>query len=243
MKAILTYHSIDESRSPISISPAQFDAHRRWFSSCKVRIVSTEELISLPDDEDDAAAITFDDGFKNILEPVTSMLVEGMPVTLLVVSRHVGGTNAWRGHGDRGVPTLPLLSWSELDQLRHLGASIEAHTRTHPRLSAVSDTELDDELAGAQSDVRERLGVPCNHVAYPYGDVNERIVRRARQYYRFGHTTIFGGLGASRDPMWLPRLDMYYFRGPRRLEAWGTVGFKTYLKQVQGRRFIRRLLG
>ena len=64
MKAILTYHSIDPSGSPISVSPDAFEAHVRWLSTGRVRVVPLEELGQLSADVD-AVAITFDDGFEN----------------------------------------------------------------------------------------------------------------------------------------------------------------------------------
>jgi hypothetical protein len=40
-KAILTYHSIDESGSPISMPAASFEAHRQWFETRRVAVLST----------------------------------------------------------------------------------------------------------------------------------------------------------------------------------------------------------
>ena len=62
MRAILTYHSIDPSGSPISVSPAAFRRHIEWLASGRVRVVRLEELMRLPAGED-AVALTFDDGF------------------------------------------------------------------------------------------------------------------------------------------------------------------------------------
>jgi hypothetical protein len=61
MRAVLTYHSIDESGSVVSVPEAAFRSHVEWLASGAVRVVPLEELLSM-DDGVDAVAITFDDG-------------------------------------------------------------------------------------------------------------------------------------------------------------------------------------
>jgi len=68
VKATLTYHSIEESGSPISVSPSVFASHLRWLGSARVRVFSLDALASHSDDAGDAVAVTFDDGFLNDLE-------------------------------------------------------------------------------------------------------------------------------------------------------------------------------
>jgi peptidoglycan/xylan/chitin deacetylase (PgdA/CDA1 family) len=242
MRAILTYHSIDDSRSPISISPDQFVAHHSWFAARKVRVLPLADLLNHPAGGADAIAITFDDGFRNTLEPAAALLAEGIPVSLFIVSRHVGKTNAWRGVGDAGIPVMPLLDWDELERLRTGGAAVEGHTRTHPPLVGLSDTELDEEIGGGQADLRARFHDSSTQFAYPYGDLDDRVVARTRQFHAVACTTAFGPLEEEGDSMLLPRLDMYYFRGPGRLEAWGTARFLNRLRWIRTRRHIRRLL-
>ena len=44
MRAILTYHSIDSSGSPISLSEEAFRAHVRFFGSGRVAVVPLADL-------------------------------------------------------------------------------------------------------------------------------------------------------------------------------------------------------
>ena len=46
MRAILTYHSIDDSGSPISIAPADFRRHLDWLTSGRVPVRSCSRAIS-----------------------------------------------------------------------------------------------------------------------------------------------------------------------------------------------------
>ena len=60
-------------------------------------------------------AVTFDDGFLNGREAIEQLRAHGLPVSLFIVSSCVGGTNAWGGKAQRGIPTLPLLGWADLN--------------------------------------------------------------------------------------------------------------------------------
>src|SRR5713101_6332064 len=110
MRAILTYHSIDDSGSAISIPPAVFKEHVRWISQRQIHVESLDDLLAGDKEaETDTVAITFDDGFANFTLAVELLADYGLPATLFVVAGHVGGTNAWGGRTDPGIPTLPLL--------------------------------------------------------------------------------------------------------------------------------------
>src|SRR5512138_3223815 len=128
MRAILTYHSIDESASPISISERVFRRQVQWLAGGGVQVVSLDTLLRLPVDAD-AVALTFDDGFVNVGDLAAPMLVEhDLPATVFVVSDAVGGTNRWAAGPDPGVPELPLLGWDALARLSARGIDLGSHT-------------------------------------------------------------------------------------------------------------------
>jgi peptidoglycan/xylan/chitin deacetylase (PgdA/CDA1 family) len=240
MKAILTYHSIDDSRSPISVSRAAFEQHVAWLASGRVRVTTVPELASIPSDQD-AVAITFDDGFQSFADIAAPLLLShGLPVTVFVVSSHVGGTNAWGGKPATGSPTLPLLGWREIEQLLRRGVDIGGHTRTHPHLSMLTHDEQVSEIVGGAREIEARTGRAPDAFAYPYGDVSESAAAIVRTHFRWACTTELQPLGADDDAALLPRLDMYYFRGPGQLERWGSTRFKYYLSMRSRARRIRQ---
>jgi peptidoglycan/xylan/chitin deacetylase (PgdA/CDA1 family) len=242
MRAILMYHSVDDSGSPISVSPETFRSHQRWLTAGTVRVLPLDDLVTLPPEGGDAVAVTFDDGILNTREPIHALLGEGLPVTIFVVTGQVGGDNNWGGRSARGIPTLPLLGWTDLERLAARGAAVAAHTRTHSALTTLSDQELDDELLGSREALTQRLGDGGAHFAYPYGDVDDRVAARTSQYYDWGHTTEFRLLTGTEPPLRLPRLDMYYFRAPQALDAWGSARFRRHLLWCQARRTLRSRL-
>ncbi|HUF30745.1 MAG TPA: polysaccharide deacetylase family protein [Gemmatimonadaceae bacterium] len=241
MKAILTYHSIDDSSSVISISPDVFRRHVAWLASGAVRVVSLDELMALPSSVD-AVSLTFDDAFVNFAEIAAPLLVRNrLPATVMVVSEHAGGTNAWRGACAHDIPTLPLMDWHELGRMREMGFAIGAHSRTHPHLTALPPDALADEIGGSAEHIERELGVRPAVFAYPYGSVDEAVAE-ATSGFSWGLTTELRTLRGRERRTCLPRLDMYYFRAGTWLEAYGLPRFRQYLWVRSGARRVRAAL-
>jgi peptidoglycan/xylan/chitin deacetylase (PgdA/CDA1 family) len=242
MRAILTYHSIDSSGSPVSVSEETFRAHVRFLGSGRVGVVPLADLPSVPDEED-AVALTFDDGFLNFSMLAMPLLADlGLPATVFVVSDAVGTTNAWGGREEHGIPTLPLMGWKDLHSAHAAGFEIGAHTRHHPDLTMVSGEQLEDETAGCVDRIFSELGKRPRTFAYPYGAVNEAVVRRTRTLFEQSVTTDLRPLAPDEDNALLPRLDAWYFREPGALEGWGSSSFRRRLWiRAQGRR-VRALV-
>ena len=242
MRAILTYHSIDSSGSPISLSEEAFRAHVRFFGSGRVAVVPLADLPTVPD-ETDAIAITFDDGFLNFTSTAMPLLSHlGFPATVFVVSDAVGGSNAWGGKPAPGIPTLPLMSWPDLERARDAGFEIGAHTRNHPHLTGLSNEQAVEEISGCVDRIVSELGERPRRFAYPYGDVNDAVAAVARQTFEHSVTTELSLLGPDDDRALLPRLDAYYFQRSGTIEAWGTAAFRRRLWiRAQGRK-VRALM-
>jgi peptidoglycan/xylan/chitin deacetylase (PgdA/CDA1 family) len=239
MKAILTYHSVDETGSVISIDERTFRRHARWLASGRVRVVPLDELRTLPDDVD-AIAITFDDGlesFGRIAAPV--LRDHDLPVTLFVVSDAVGSTNVWRGHRDAGIPVFPLLEWDALARLAAAGVSIGAHTCTHLDLSSADADAAHREIVGSRDRISRELGVRPTTFAYPYGGVGDAARDVVAREFQYGVTTRLAVLSPHDDPALLPRLDSYYLRAAGSLEAWGTARFRMRMGLLAGARSVR----
>lgn len=238
MKAIMMYHSLDHSGSVISLDPDMFARHVRWFASGRVRVVPLEHLAS-DTGAGDIVSLTFDDAFANFASVAAPQLAEhDLPATVFVVSGRTGGTNAWGDLEDLRIPTLPLLNWDAIGDLARDGITIGGHTRSHPWLGSLSETQLADEIAGCADDIQKHLGLRPATFAYPYGDTSTSATQCVREQYAYACTTQLRVFGAEEDPALLPRLDAYYFRTPGMLESWGSPSFTSFLRR---RSFARRV--
>ena len=204
MRAILTYHSIDDSGSPISVDRECFARHVRFMTSSRVRVVPLAEIESA---DGDALALTFDDAFLDFAEEAWPLLREhGLPATLFVVSGRVGQRNDWGGVQEPGIPSLPLCDWETLGRMAEEGLELGAHSRRHPHLEQLGDAEQAAEIDGSAEDIERRTGRAPRSFCYPYGSFDERALGRVRARYARACTTELDLLrgGEGRTPSAAP---------------------------------------
>jgi peptidoglycan/xylan/chitin deacetylase (PgdA/CDA1 family) len=83
---------------------------------------------------------------------------------------------------------VDMLSWEELRELSSDPLiTVGAHTVTHPVLSCISETEVRAELTQCREILRERLGVPIDFLAYPFGGAGEVSEREHRLAQELGY--------------------------------------------------------
>jgi len=150
-------------------------------------------------------AVTFDDAFASVMEHAVPVLrALGLPGTIYAVTDFAesGRPLAWDGtdHWLQGPHRAELagMRWDELRELMEEGWEVGSHTKTHPPLTTLDDGALERELRESREACEAALGAPCESVAYPYGDVDERVLAAAAAAgYRHG---------AGLPPRWrLPR--------------------------------------
>jgi peptidoglycan/xylan/chitin deacetylase (PgdA/CDA1 family) len=238
MKAILTWHAIEDSPSPISVGTAAF-ADQVAFLASRVRVVPLADILTA---DDDAVALTFDDAFASFTDRAWPRLRDaGLPATVFVVTDRVGGRNRWSGREEPGIPDLALADWDALARVADEGAEIGCHSRRHPRLVTIDDAALEEETDGACEILRERLGAAPSSYCYPYGVAGPREREAAARRFTRAVTADHRLLTGEEDPFLLPRLDVYYFNRPGALNGFGSRGFRAQVKCRAALRQLRRI--
>ena len=224
--AILTYHSIDESGSPISVSPAMFRLQMAMLAEAKIPIVPIDQLCTTPG----SVAITFDDGFRNFLTGALPVLREhNFPATVFVVSDYCGKRNDWPSQLS-GIPVLDLMDWAELRDIVPQGISLGGHSATHARLTGVSDDQLRREVFDSRAKTEERTGVHLAAFSYPYGDVDGYVRRHVARTYRVACGTSLRYLEPDDDLRDLPRLDAFYLQNGLAMRRLLSPGTRAYIR-------------
>jgi peptidoglycan/xylan/chitin deacetylase (PgdA/CDA1 family) len=242
MRAILTYHSIDDSGSVVSVHPERFREHLTLLAERRVPVVSLGELVA--SGAESGVALTFDDGFVNFADVAWPLLCEyAMPATVFVATDWVGRENAWDPQ-DARIPRLPLMGWTTLGDLAREGLDVQSHTCSHPHLEALGERELRRELIESRTAIAERLGHDVHGVAYPYGGYDARVASAAQAAgYAYAVTTELRPLGeADASPFALPRLDAFYLAKPGVMEMWGTPALGRYVTLRRAARRARATL-
>jgi peptidoglycan/xylan/chitin deacetylase (PgdA/CDA1 family) len=235
---ILTYHSLDDSGSVVSIPPAMFREQMAWLAGSGVPVVPLERVRDTPG----AVALTFDDGFRNFFEHAAPVLQQHrLPATVFAVSGFCDGSNDWPSQPRNGIPRLELMRWHELEQVARCGISIGCHTATHPYLSKLSAKQIEDEFAASRSEIEQRIGKEVRTFAYPYGDSNPQVRAAASRFFHIACGTRMSFLSADSDMLDLPRLDVYYlrnslwFHGLTKLYGAVYLAGRTLLRDVRQR--------
>jgi peptidoglycan/xylan/chitin deacetylase (PgdA/CDA1 family) len=213
---VINYHAVSpEWPAALSVHPADFERQVQGLLGRGYRAMTVEE-IARGGGAARSFAITFDDGFRSVAKHAAPILARlGIPATVFVVTDFVGSGEpmSWPGiadwHGTAYEPELRALDWSELLSLAGAGWEIGSHTCSHPRLSELSDAALAEELRASREHLEERLGAPCQSLAYPYGDHDDRVVRAAAAAGYERAFTVPARL-RSGDPLRWPRIGIYH---------------------------------
>jgi peptidoglycan/xylan/chitin deacetylase (PgdA/CDA1 family) len=236
--AILTYHSLENSGSVISTTPEIFRSQIESLAESGIPVVSLDELLSRPG----AVAITFDDGYRNLVECAFPVLERfGVPATVFVVSRYCGLLNGWPSQTPGVVPELPLMSWEELAAAPRC-ITFGAHTATHPRLPVLTPAECDREMSECREEIEQRLARPVRWLAYPYGSCSAGVCSSAARHFELAVGTSLRFVSPAASRMNLPRLDMYYFRDKSSLSRLFSPATRGYVELRNAAREARDYL-
>jgi peptidoglycan/xylan/chitin deacetylase (PgdA/CDA1 family) len=213
---ILCYHAVDPSwPAELSVTTEAFEQQIAELSRAGYRGMGFSDALR-HGRSGRVVAVTFDDGYRSVLEQAKPILDRhGYPATLFVPTDWAGserpmrwpGIDRWLGTEHEGA--LHPLGWGELEQLAGAGWEIGSHTCSHPRLSQLDDRALASELTVSKQRIESELGRSCTSLAYPYGDFDERVLAAARAAGYECACTIPRVLAPPRPLRW-PRVSIYH---------------------------------
>jgi peptidoglycan/xylan/chitin deacetylase (PgdA/CDA1 family) len=203
---VLCYHAVSPTwESELSVAPDALERQIEHLLRRGWRAATFTEAIVGPRDRR-AFAVTFDDAFATVRTYAAPVLRQfGVRATLFVPTSFMEGERilSWNGikgwHDTPQAGELRAMSWEQVGELAEYGWEIGSHTHTHPHLP----------------ELNRRLGRPCESIAYPYGDVNDRIEDLTRRAgYRTGAALpgSFRHLNVHR----YARMGLYHNDGPAR---------------------------
>lgn len=240
---ILTYHSLDDSGSVISTSPAVFRAQMELLARRGYRVITLRELLDAWDRAEPVApntvVLTFDDATENLVPHALPVLTAlQFRATIFAVSGKLGGMNDWPGQAE-GIPRVPLLSRRGLGECIAAGCEIGAHSATHARLDTVPPSAWESEVSGCRETLESTLGVPVTSFAYPFGHSNSALRAVVAQHYRAAVGTQLRVAAPTSDRYDLPRVEMYYWRSPSVFPLFGHRAGDWYLQARAAARAVR----
>lgn len=173
---VLCYHAVSETwTASQSLPEAALLAQVDLLLDRGYRPVSFTEAATTTSRER-RVAVTFDDGYVSVLRAAELLADRGVTGTLFVPTDLLGTRAAWAGIED-DTADAELMPWDDVRRLADAGWEIGSHTRRHVHLTRCSEEELADELAVSRAEVTAQVGRPCTSIAYPFGDVDARVLR------------------------------------------------------------------
>lgn len=212
---ILCYHTVSSDwNDSVAVSGERFSAQMEVLARLGYRGVTFTEAVSESGGHGRRVAITFDDAFHSVLDRAFPVLAEhGWPATVFVVTDYGDGTRLidWP-RLDTWLSTphereLRVLDWGELAQLQAAGWEVGSHTCSHPHLAQLSPEDLRRELNESREICAARMG-RCDSLAYPYGEVNRKVVAAARDAGYLAAAALPERMHPVRPLEW-PRVGVY----------------------------------
>ena len=183
---VLCYHGVSAAwPDPLAIRPERLRGQVAALLRRGWRATAFSEAVTAAPHRR-TLAVTFDDGLRSVARLALPVLGElGVPATVFVPTGFVGagGPFAWpeteHWLATEHAAELEGMSWDDLAELRAAGWEVGSHSASHARLTSLDDERLAVELEGSKRAIEIGLG-PCRSVAYPYSDLDERVVAAAR---------------------------------------------------------------
>jgi peptidoglycan/xylan/chitin deacetylase (PgdA/CDA1 family) len=125
-----------------------------------------------PNNKTGVVSLTFDDGLPSQLSLVIPTLDSyGMKGTVYIITNNATTAGTWA-------------QWKAAAANGH---EIGSHTLSHPYLTQISSTQLQNELQQSKAIIESQIpSQKCLSIAYPYGDVNSAVMSAAASYYIAG---------------------------------------------------------
>ncbi|AWB66993.1 polysaccharide deacetylase [Saccharobesus litoralis] len=167
---ILQYHHVAENTPPVtSISPTGFSQHMQYLADEGYQVLALPDIVqriksnqALPEK---AVAITFDDGYANLMEHAIPELIQrGWPYTIFINPGLVGKTI--------------YMDWPQIKNVAKQGATIANHGWQHdywvrPEQGMSQQAwrdKVEQQILTAEQEIAKQTGQRHKMVAYPYGE-------------------------------------------------------------------------
>lgn len=202
--SILQYHHVSKQTPAItSVTPEQFASHMQYVANNHTVVPLPDLIASLRKKEalpENAVAITFDDGYKNILENAHPILKQhGFSYTVFINPALIG-------------KEAHQLTWEEVHQMKNEGVWFANHTDDHGHLLDRKGKDhkqwlsaLKQDIQHAEKKLEQELGYSLKYLAYPFGEYNSAIQGLMDEMGYVGFAQQSGAVAPYSDFTALPR--------------------------------------
>jgi peptidoglycan/xylan/chitin deacetylase (PgdA/CDA1 family) len=187
---ILMYHGVTPvgggTENMHRISEGCFREQMTYLNQSGYAVLPWKEMMRAGRLEDDRTAVglTFDDANLSDVACARFLRLVGYSALFFVPT----------GYLDQDE----RLSRSDVAELSDRGMGIGSHSHRHAQLARLNDSELEEELARSKAILEEIIKLPVEHLSFPGGSYDGRVLSVARKIgYRYFYTSEWGSNGTS----------------------------------------------
>src|SRR3989344_1592146 len=203
---ILCYHSIDNAGWDFSVRPEEFKKQINYLAD-SYKFISLADLSAYLENkkatDEPSVAITFDDGYKDILCIKSFLQSKNIKPTVFVFSDK---KNVSRKELDTDKEFLAV---DEIRELISAGWEVGCHTATHSDMRTLNSDQINDEVVKSKQNLEKELGIPVKYIAYPKGRYNSKVLDAVKKAgYKLGLTMDDMRINRETDPLKVPRIGV-----------------------------------
>lgn len=184
-QTVIAYHGVGDPPTGadvnnLFVSPERFKEQMAYLAA-KRRVVPLAELVAGdPGGSKPAVAITFDDGYRHLLQTALPTLERhGFEATVFVPTRWIGERNVW---DPPSTCDLAIMDAHELKDADRRGLRVESHGHAHIDMRTAAQVEIEEDLMESQRILKALTGRDPRFLAWPFRDgsqVAQRIAATA----------------------------------------------------------------
>ena len=241
---VLVYHSIDNSKSYISMSKEMFANQMSFLKQTGWDVISLEQFMGRDQyyrsNPQKVLVLTFDDGLDNFYKIVWPILEQyGFSATMFIPTDYIGKKSDW--YEDYDLIPQTVMGWPELKELYHQGIDIQSHGCSHQILTKLSTADLYKDVKKSKNILEQGLGKEVNLFCYPNGIYNQQTITALKTAGYKGAAVVKNSLSKPEDDLYkIKRLCLDYIAVNDELTARlgleaclsGTFGWYVTAKQI-----------
>ena len=203
---VLSYHSINNESSSVSLSTKEFENQLIYLKKNNYKSVFYDDIDMSKDKQ---IIITFDDGYKDIFLNCLPLLkkYEFKAICYIVVNK-IGKTNEW-DNDNNSVSKKELMSNENLNEWIKNEMLIGSHSHDHFDLTKLTEKNIIYQLEKSKIQLEDMFSTKISSFCYPYGKYNLMIYKKAKNIYENAVTTNRSRYNLDKHSKHLiPRIDM-----------------------------------
>lgn len=169
---ILLYHSIDDLDKEDCVHPATFYKQMRYLYKKGYNVLPLDKIIDFIESKNKEippkiVGITFDDGYRSIYKYAMPIIRKfNFPVTVFIPTDYIGMESKW------SKPSLPLLTWYEIFEMKKSGVFFGSHGHFHRNMTVLDEESVKKELQLSKKFLEKNLRETIYYISYPYSQHN-----------------------------------------------------------------------